>query len=171
MDFMELVKTRRSIRAFEDRPVPARVIETLLTAARWAPSAGNLQPWHFYAVTDPALRRELSQRAYPEAWFGRAPAIIVVCAVAGESAARYGKRGSGLYCLQDTAAAVQNILLAAHSLGLGTCWVGAFDEAACADVLGMPEGRRPVAMIPLGYPAQQPTPRPRKAAADVVTWK
>jgi len=131
-----------------------------LEAARWAPSAGNLQPWKFHIVLNPDIRKELAMAAHGQEFLLQAPAVIAVCALPEQSAKTYGERGRSLYCLQDTAAAVQNILLQAAMLGLASCWVGAFKETAVARALHLKEGEKPVALIPVGYPAG-PMPQDR----------
>ncbi len=166
MDVFEAIFNRRSIRQFRSTAVSEEQLESLLEAARWAPSAGNLQPWIFVVVTSEAARRELAAAAYGQDFVARAPVVIGVAA-APPAGSRYGERGRALYCLQDTAAAVQNILLAAHALGLGTCWVGAFDDEATARALGLGPGERPVALIPVGEPAGAGRSS-RRPLADVV---
>ncbi|MCL6610685.1 MAG: nitroreductase family protein [Peptococcaceae bacterium] len=151
MTLLELIKSRTSVRKFSSRDVPEDMVRAILEAARWAPTAGNLQPWFFYVVRDRALREALASFALNQGFVARAPVCFVVCAEPHRSAGVYGSRGRDLYCIQDTAAAVQNILLAATALGLGSCWVGAFDEEKVRDFLKMPEGRRPVAIVPVGY--------------------
>jgi nitroreductase len=161
--------TRRfSCRRFAADPVPEPVLDELLEAARWAPSAGNLQPWRFLVVRSPAVRRLLAAAAFDQTFVTEAPVTVVVCAVPDESARRYGTRGRTLYCLQDTAAAVENLLLAATAHGLGTCWVGAFDEEAAARALDLDPAWRPVALVPVGRPAEQPHGRRRRPADEVV---
>ncbi len=162
-----IFKRRYSCRRFAPTPLTGSEVEAILDAAVWAPSAGNLQPWRFLVVTSDILRRRLSNAA-GQAFVGEAPVVIVVCAVPRESFPRYGERGTSLYCLQDTAAAVENILLAATELGLGSCWVGAFDEAAAAEALELPAGWRPVAMVPLGRPLEDAGRRSRRARDEVV---
>ena len=164
----ELFTRRFSCRSFTPEPVPAEALDALLEAARWAPSAGNLQPWRFLVVHAEAVRRRLAAAAHDQAFVVEAPVTIVVCAVADESAPRYGARGRTLYCLQDTAAAIENLLLAATAHGLGSCWVGAFDEQAVARALELDPAWRPVAMVPIGRPAEQPTGRRRRPVDDVV---
>lgn len=170
MDFNQLVRTRRSIRAFEAADISTETLARLLEAARWAPSAGNLQPWHFVVVKNKNIRESLVKEAYGLSWLSQAPVLIVVCALSEISAGRYGERGKNLYCLQDTAAAVQNILLAAKNEGLGSCWVGAFDEKACATILGLSDNMRPVVMIPLGIPAQEGSGAKRKPLAEITDY-
>jgi nitroreductase len=167
MDFWHVIESRHSVRAFDASvEVPPETIERLLTAAILAPSAGNRQSWHFYVVHDPVQRLALAAAAYGQSFVSQAPVAIVVCADAEQSAGRYGQRGRDLYCLQDTAAAVEHILLAAVALGLGGCWVGAFDEDQAACALTLPSRHRPVAILPIGKPAvppsQEPITRPRR---------
>jgi nitroreductase len=159
------------VRSFvPDRPVGEEVIAWLLEAARWAPSAGNLQPWRFYVVTSSELRQKLAA-ASRQGFVAQAPVVIVVGAVPEGSAQVYGDRGRYLYCLQDTAAAIQNLLLAATAAGLGSCWVGAFDEAAVHRALGLPPEVRPVALVPLGYTREKPFAPARLPLASVAEWK
>ena len=169
MDVLEAIRGRRSVRAFmSDKDVLEETVETLVDAARWAPSAGNIQPWEFIIVRKPEIKKRLAQAAYNQSFLEEAPVVIVVCADENRSSEGYGQRGRTLYCLQDTAAAIQNIHLAAHSVGLGTCWVGAFKEEEAGEVLKIPQGIRPVALIPVGYPSKFPSPR-RKRPVDKIT--
>jgi len=168
MEVFEAILQRRSIRKFTAEPVSREQLEKLLEAARWAPSAGNLQPWVFVAVTAPETREALAAAAYGQRFVAEAPAVIAVVAAPPDDSP-YGPRGRDLYCLQDTAAAVQNMLLTAHALGLGTCWVGAFDERAAAQVLGLGAGERPVALVPVGVPAREGRSS-RRPQAEVVRW-
>jgi len=172
LDFWEVINRRRSIRAYEsDRPVSQAVIRQLLEAAIRAPSAGNRQPWHFIVVPDEGTKVALASAAYGQRFVAQAPMVIVVCADPERSAARYGARGRDLYSLQDTAAAIENLLLAAVALGLGACWVGAFDERAAASALGLEPHLRPVALIPIGYPAERVAhPTPRRDLQDTVSY-
>ncbi|MDD3824966.1 MAG: nitroreductase family protein [Anaerolineae bacterium] len=154
MDFWQVLEARYSVRRFDPATdVPPETVERILQAAIRAPSAGNRQPWHFYVVRDAALRSGLAAAAFGQEYVAQAPVAIVVCADADQSAARYHERGRELYCLQDTAAAATHILLAAVALGLGSCWIGAFDEGQAAAVLELPSRHRPVAILPIGRPA------------------
>ncbi len=170
MNFEELVKTRRSIRKFLSKEVSDELIMKLLEAARWAPSGGNCQPWHFFVIKSKATLGQISEKVYKGEWITQAPVIIVVCAKPSQSALRYGKRGGELYCIQDTAAAIQNILLCAKSIGLGTCWIGAFNETICSEVLGLGDDLRPVAMIPVGYPVNGASTGSRKPISEIATF-
>ncbi|MFH0778903.1 MAG: nitroreductase family protein [Candidatus Eisenbacteria bacterium] len=164
------IEERWSCRAFESTPLEQETIKRLLGAMLRAPSAGNAQPWHFYVVTNESTRKNLSEAAYGQQFVRQAPVVFVVCVVLSKAQAAYGQRGSSLYCLQDTAAAVENLLLAAESMGLGSCWVGAFDESRAGKVLGLPSHRRPVAMVPVGKPAAPKTRTRRESEEKTVTW-
>ncbi len=170
MDFWQVLENRYSVRAFDpDGEVSPEQVDRLLWAAVQAPSAGNRQPWHFYVVWDEDVRRRLAAAAFGQMFVARAPVAIVVCADAEQSAARYGQRGRDLYCLQDTAAATEHILLAAVALGLGGCWVGAFDESRVARILRLPPRHRPIAILPIGKPAHPPTHRTPRRPPESVT--
>ena len=168
MHIPEMIIERRSIRAFSKRDISEDDVEVLMEAACLAPSAGNRQPWEFVVVRDGANKRRLAEAAYGQYFIAEAPVVFVVCADPGRSASRYGRRGSELYCLQDTAAAVQNLLLTAKANGLGSCWIGAFDESRAAEAIGAPRGVRPIAIVPVGYPAETPSPRPRRRLSEVI---
>jgi nitroreductase len=168
MNVSKAIMGRRSIRAFRSDDVSKEIVEKLLNAARWAPSAGNRQPWEFIVVRKPETKSALAKAALDQGSIEEAPVVIVVCANENRSAERYGDRGRTLYCLQDTAAAIQNILLTAYSLGLGTCWIGAFQEEEARRILKVPEGVRPVAIVPVGFPAENPLARSRRTVNEVV---
>lgn len=167
-DIIDAIKERRSVREFEERDIPDATIGRLLESAHLAPSAGNLEPWKFIVVKQDDIKNKLSSAAYDQDSLCSAPVCIVVCAEPGRSAAKYGQRGSELYCLQDTAAAAQNILLTATGYGLGSCWVGAFDENAVRASLGLDSGLRPVAIIPVGYPGEEVEEIPRRPVDEVT---
>jgi nitroreductase len=167
-DIIDAIKERRSIREFEDREIPDATIGRLLESAHLAPSAGNLEPWKFVVVKQDELKEKLSQAANDQDSINSAPVCVVVCAEPSRSAAKYGERGADLYCLQDTAAAAQNILLTATGYGLGSCWVGDFDEMAVKESLGLDSGLRPVAIIPIGYPGETVDEMPRKSVDEVT---
>lgn len=169
MDLLEAIKGRRSIRAFDPtQEVSPEVVDQLLGAAVWAPSAGNVEPWRFIVVREEATRRGLAGSAYGQSFVSEAPVVIVVAVNLREAQETYRDRGRDLYAIQDTAAAIQNMLLLAHSMGYGTCWVGAFDERAAADLLGLEAALRPVALIPVGVPREAPEPPRRRSLREVV---
>jgi len=171
LEVFEAIKTRRSIRAFTNQEVSEEEVRRLIEAARHAPSAGNIQPWEFIIVRDPQRKRMLAAAALNETFIEEAPVVIVVCADEIQSDGGYGARGVTLYCLQDTAAATQNILLAACALGLGTCWVGAFYEEEVRKVLNVPRGVRPVAIVPVGHPAEKPGPRQKRPITEIIHYE
>lgn len=168
MDVFEAIKGRRSVRSYASREVSDETVEKLIDAARWAPSAGNVQPWEFIIVRSLDIKRKLAAAALNQRFIEEASVVIVVCADEQRSARAYGSRGASLYCIQDTAAAIQNIHLAAYALGLGTCWVGAFREDQASQALRLPPYIRPVAIIPVGYPAEKPQPRPRRSLKEII---
>lgn len=166
----ELFAKRTSVRSYAPTPVPQEVVQHLLEAAIQAPSGGNCQPWHFYVVRNAEVKHRLSVHSYSQKFIEQAPLVIVVCAEAQRSAKKYGERGEELYCLQDTAAAVENILLCAVQHGLGGCWCGAFDEGAVSEAMGLPADRRPVAILPIGYPEGTPRKPRRRPLEEVTTY-
>lgn len=168
-DIFSIIKNRRSVRSYTSDPIPQEHIEQLMEVLRWAPSAGNRQPWHFYFVFANELRNGLAAAAFNQDFISQAPLAVVVCALPGKSASRYGKRGQELYVYQDTAAAVENLLLMATGLNYGSCWVGAFDENRVRLVLGLPEEVRPVAIIPIGKAAENPAPPQRLPQEKIIT--
>lgn len=167
MTFWELIEARRSIREFQDRPVEPEKLEAILRAANRAPSAGNLQAYEIHVFTDPATRQALAVAALGQGFVARVPVVLLFTAHPARSA-KYGRRGAELYCVQDATVAAAYAQLAATALGLATCWVGAFDEAAVRRVASLPAGERPLVILPVGYPAENPPPTPRRALEDLV---
>ena len=171
MDFIELSQSRRSVREYLRKDVSKEDVTKLLKAAQSAPSAGNCQPWHFFVIRDKAIQTEIASKATRQPFIAAAPVVIVVCADVMANKEYYGARGKTLYCIQDTAAAVQNILLCATSLGLGACWCGAFDEKIVSEILALPKERRPVAIVPVGHISDEPLkPVSRMPIDEVVTF-
>lgn len=168
MDVFDAIRSRRSVRAFTKKPVSDSDIEKLVDAARWAPSAGNIQPWEFVIVRDQTIKKGLCKAALNQSIIEEAPVVIVVCTNVKRSEQGYGLRGANLYSLQDSAAATQNLLLAAQAIGLATCWVGAFNEEKAAEVLNTPSGVRPIALIPVGHAAEKPKPSSRRSMSEIV---
>ena len=155
-DIFDCIRESHSIRSFKSEQIPEPTLTRILEAGNMAPSAGNLQPWYFYVVQDTAVRQKLAAAAFDQNQILDAPTVIVIAADPARSNERYGERGAQLYCLQDTAAATQNILLAAEGVGIGACWVGAFDEVKVAEAVEAPPRLRAVAIICLGYSDEQP---------------
>lgn len=170
MNFIELAKSRRSIRSFRSDDVPDKLLFQLLEAAQAAPSAGNCQPWHFYIIKNKSIIKQIREKSCRQAFVASAPVLIVVCADIIKTKERYKKRGIELYCLQDTAAAIQNILLCAQGLGLGTCWCGHFGEKEISEILNLNDEMRPVAIIPIGFPKKEPVRTERRPLEEIATF-
>ncbi len=167
---IETILHRHSCRDFTGGSVPEEHLKTLMECLRSSPSAGNVQPWFFYVVQREEVKKDLARAAFGQNFVAQAAVVFVVCAEPEASEAVYGERGRTLYCLQDTAAAAENLLLAATALGYGSCWTGAFDEQAARRALDIPEHLRPVAMVPVG-PGRPVTRFPgRKAASEVFEF-
>ena len=176
MEVLDAIKSRRSIRRYKTTPVDDKTIEVVLEAARWAPSWANTQCWRFIVVRDTGIKDELgtvlSPRNPATEAVSNAPVVIVACAELGKAGCYRGEptTDKGDWYMFDVALAMQNLVLAAHSLGLGTVFVGAFDAKKAATILGVPEGFCVVAITPLGYPDQDPRPVPRKELSDIVFY-
>lgn len=170
MSFIELAWKRKSIRNFKTDEVPMEKIMLLLDAARSAPSGGNCQPWHFYVIRDAAVKKQIYESSGGQHFISQAPVNIVVCADLERTSVRYGERGRNLYCLQDTAAAIENLLLCAAEQGLAACWCGAFDEKAVSAALNLDQNFRPVAIIPIGYAVNEPPKTPRRSVEEISTF-
>lgn len=167
MEVKEAICQRNSIRSFQDLPVPDETIKELVEYANKAPSAGNLQPRDFIAVNDAELKRQLADAALNQRFIAEAPVVMVVCANL-RRVRPYGKRGEELYCIQDCAAAIENLLLLVEDKGLAACWVGAFNETKVSQLLNLPSHIRPVAIIPIGYPAEKGIHTPRKDLDEIL---
>lgn len=168
MDIFQVFRDRRSIRKYKDTPVEREKIEQILDAARLAPSWKNLQCWRFLVLTE-ADRRGLLLEAFPDDNPGKkaivaAPVLIVVCGDPAESDIENGID----YFAVDVAIAFEHLCLAAHALGLGTCWMGWYNEEQVKRSLGIPGNIRIVGITPLGYPDQEPKPRPRKQLSEIT---
>jgi nitroreductase len=168
LDIFEAIETRASVRDFTVEDVGDDAVKRLLEAAVRAPTAGNLQPWRFFVVRDRRMKRALAEAAWGQSFVEQAPVVLVVTADLDVCAHGYGSRGENLYAVQDTAAAVENILLAVVGEGLGACWVGAFSEEAASAALGLPPGVRPLAMVPVGHPAR-PAAKSRREPFEKYT--
>lgn len=170
MEFSEVLAARRSVRHFNTkRDVTEEDVVALLEAAVVAPSAGNIQPWRFTVVRSAEARERLAS-AMHQRWAAAAPVVIVVSSDPRPCYARYSDRGEGLYSIQDTAAAVENILLAAVDRGLASCWIGAFAEEAVRDAIGLKAPIRPIAVLPVGYSAESATRPQRRPLEEITTW-
>jgi nitroreductase len=170
LDVVECIESRTSIRSFKPDPIDDSTLNEALRVANLAPSAGNLQARDFIVVKNVHTKKLLTAAAYNQDFVKSAPAVIVVCANL-DRIAHYGDRGRTLYCLQDAAAAIQNMMLFLHSKGIGSVWVGAFDERRAAEAVEVPEHIRPVAIVPVGYPTTGGIRRPRLLGEQIVHWE
>jgi len=165
MDVLQLLKTRRSIRVYKDKEIPKELLIQILEAGRWAPTGANLQPWHFIVVTDYETRKEIGNSArfffIKSSHVENAPVLIVLC---------FDKK-KGKYGRYDVTLAGGNMMIMAHSLGLGSCWIGAFDEKRIKEILKIPETVEIVGLITLGYPDENATAPPRIDLNKVVHWE
>ncbi len=165
---IDIIMTRQSCRSFLSEPIDEKDLEIIFKAAIRAPSGGNLQPWSIYFTKNPNIKKQLSEAAYGQEYVRNAPIVIIVCGIPEKSAIKYGERGRTLYYIQDTAAMTQNILLAAHALGYGAVWVGAFDEKQVSHILNLPDGTRPMAIIPIGKAREFSSKTPREPLSSII---
>lgn len=168
-DLFAVIAGRRSVKRFTPQPVEMDKILQVIQAGSLAPSSGNIQNWSFLIVTDTDKIRELYHHTLDQEPFLSAMAAVIVCGDVEYAHSMYGMRGKRLYTVQNCAAAIQNMLLAAHAVGLGACWIGAFDEDKVAVMFNIPSHRhRPQAILLFGYPAEEPDPKERKPLQDIV---
>lgn len=170
MEIFKAIKERRSIRSFQKKDISSGIIDTLADALIWAPSAGNLQARKFFFIKDAKLKKGIVSAALGQSFIAEAPLVIVGCTDARISG-RYGERGVTLYSIQDVAASIMGMMLVAYENGLGTVWVGAFDEGEVFNLLNLPEHLRPVAIVPVGYPIRIPPPPPRVSRREAVEFR
>ena len=156
MKILDAVRERRSIRKFLSKEIPDTIIDDFKEALIWAPSAGNLQARKFYFVKDKRIKEKLAEAALNQSFIAKAPLTIVAC-TDSNIRLHYGERGETIYTIQDVAASVMGMMLVAHEAGLGSVWVGAFNEREVSKILRLPENLRPVAIIPVGYPSSIPS--------------
>jgi len=162
MEFSEVLQRRRSIRAYREERLDAEKLQAVLDAVWLAPSAGDLQAFRIAVVEDAATKSALAEAAHGQAFLTEASAVLVFLADAKRSAAKYANRGRSLFAVQDATIAAVYAQLAATASGLGSCWVGAFDEAAVGRVLALSGELRPIALLPIGKPAEWPERPPRR---------
>ena len=165
---MEAIKTRRSIRKYKSAPVPESLLKDVLNAARLAPSADNAQPWKIIVVMDEQLKLRLAAASNGQKFIAQAPLVLVVCGVPGDAFPTIGGYMSS--DVIDVSIAVDHLTLAAHALGLGTCWIGWFKEEKVREILGVPEDVKVIALTPIGYPDEAPERTPRKNLEELVVY-
>ncbi len=168
MKFFEVLKSRHSIRTYEDKPVEKSKLKKILESANSAPSAGNLQAYEIYVVKDEQKKKMLGEIATNQDWIAEAPVVLVFCSNSSRSSRKYGVRGEQLYSLQDATIAASYAQLVSHASGLGACWVGAFNEKEVLRILGDPKGLIPVVIMPIGYPAEEPEITSRRKLEDIT---
>lgn len=169
MNVFEAIATRRSIRKFTAQDIPMEILGVVLDAGRYAPSAGNVQNWRFVIIKNKENKQKIAEAAMQQMWIAQAPVIILVCAETEKIKQFYGIRGERLYSIQNCAAAIQNMLLTAHSLGLASTWIGAFDETMLRRAAEIPEDIRAQAILPFGYP-DEIVPAPTHYTLDNVCY-
>lgn len=167
-NFDEVLKKRRSIRRFTPTPIPEEALSAIIDAALSGPSAGNLQAFRVVVVRDSVKKARLQAAALGQESVGAAPVVLVFCADGPASAAKYGERGMYLYAVQDATIACTLAWLKAVDLGLSGVWIGAFYEDHVSRILGLPQGVRPVAILPIGYPGEEPSPKSVRPRRELV---
>jgi len=167
MEYFDLINKRYSVRAYKPDPIEETKLQTVLEAARIAPTADNRQPFQLIVVHTAGRETEL-QRIYRREWFTQAPIVICACGVPRLSWVRQDQRR---YLDVDVAIVMDHLILAATNLGLGTCWIAAFNSAAAREVLSLPEEVEPLIFTPLGYPADQPGSKERKPLTELVRYE
>jgi len=168
MEFFETLKARHSVRAYKDKEIEEDKIYQILEAANSAPSAGNLQSYEIVLIRDKERKKKIAAASYNQNFIAQAPIILVFCANIYKSSTKYGERGEKLYALQDATIACSYAQLAATTLGLASCWIGAFDEEKIKKIINAPAHIKPVAILPIGYAAEKPYITSRRKLKDLV---
>ena len=162
VSLLEIILKRRSIRRYKPKPIPEKVLNNILEAGRRAPSAGNRQPWHFIVVTDQEIKRKLSTGTWN--WPIKGSALTIVgCGYIGDS---YARKWSTI----DVTIALENMVIAAEAQGVGSCWIGDFNEKEVKEMLGIPDNFKVVALVSFGYPAEQPSLSVKKPLKEIVSY-
>ena len=168
MDFFEVIKKRHSVRSFDSsKQVTDEQINQILEAGRLAPSAHNLQDWFFVVVKNLEIKSQLVNACLGQTFVSEASVVLIVCSDKHLADTHSARHGPDFFTIQDTAIATQQMWLAITALGLGTCWIGAFDEEEVKRVLHLEKHLQPMAVLPVGYPAEEPTPTPRKKLKEI----
>jgi nitroreductase len=167
MQTLDCIRSRRSVRKFKDRVVEFAKVGSILEAGSLAPSAGNLQDWKFILVLDDKKREQIAEACVHQMWMSEAPVHVVVCSEK-QSGKFYGERGDTYYSIQNCAAVVENMILAANDQGLGSCWVSAFDDKKLRSLLSIPDKVVPQAVVVVGYANEKPKEPPRHSLENVT---
>ncbi len=168
MKVLEVIRNRRSVRKYKDKPIPEEALLRVLEAARLAPSGSNLQPWKFIIVKDKTLKEKLAQASARQFFMAEAPIIIVGCGFPDNCYARMGRYMKSWSV--DVTIALDHLILQAQEEGLGTCWIGAFEEEEIKEIRNVPEGVKILALTPLGYPGEIPPFRGRKSLDEIISY-
>lgn len=168
MDFFEVVKKRHSIRAFKSQKIKEEDLKRIYETINSAPSAGNLQAYEVFVVEDKEILKRLVDASYGQDFISEAPIVLIFCANPDLNIWKYGSRGSNLYSIQDATIACSYAQLAVTALGLGSVWIGAFDEEKVKQILNLSPNLRPVAILPVGYPDETPQPTPRRSLDNLI---
>ena len=167
MDVFTAIRQRNSVRAYKEVDVEEEKLRKILEAARLSPSASNRQEWKFIIVKNKEIRKQLADAALGQSFIGEAPVVIVACATDTEAIMLCGQPAYTV----DVSIACAFMILQAVELGLGSCWIGAFEEDEVKKILKIPDSVRVVAMIPLGYPNQSPSQKFRKGLNRIVCFE
>ncbi len=170
MDILKAVRERRSIRDFQKREISKDLVDKLIDALIWAPSAGNLQARKFYFIKDENIKKKIAAAALKQHFIAEAPLVVIGC-TDSRIAYKYGDRGVNLYSIQDVACSLMGMMLVAHENGLGSAWVGAFHEDIVSNILKLPGYLRPVAIVSIGYPSKIPGPPQRVSKEEAVEFR
>lgn len=169
-DLFATVRHRHSVRKYQaDMPVENEKLNAILEMACAAPSAGDLQAYHIYAITNATQRSAIADAAQDQEFIKDAPLCLVFCSDPQRSADEFASRGETLYAIQDTTIAASYAQLAIVAAGLGSAWVGHFNEQQLIDALSIKKGLHPIAVLTVGYPAELPEISPRRLMNDVIT--
>jgi nitroreductase len=168
MSVLEVIQKRRSVRKYKENPIPEEVLLRVLEAARLAPSGKNFQPWKFIIVKDKALKEKLARASAGQFFIAKAPIIIVGCGFPDNCYARMGRYMKSWSV--DVTIALEHLILQAQEEGLGTCWIGSFEEEEVKAILNVPEEVKVLALTPLGYPDEIPPPRGRKSLDEIISY-
>jgi len=174
MTVNEAIHTRRSIRKFQDKALSRDMVLDLLEAARQAPSGNNAQPWKFIVIEDETLRRKIAEISHNQTWMASAPVYIAACADLGTydlASIKFDEETqefNAKRAIRDTSNSIENLMLRAVELGLGTCWIGWFEQKDIKPLLGVPDSAFVLGVLPVGYPAESPAARPRRPLEDSV---
>jgi nitroreductase len=164
MNVFDAITKRKSVRAYLDKPVEKEKLLKVLEAAHLAPSAGNRQEWRIVVVTDAALRKKLASEATRHSFIGEAPIILACCAADTDHVMPCGLKSFAI----DVAIAIDHMTLAAVEEGLGTCWIGGFDQSVVKKTLGIPDEVQVVELLPLGYPVDESAVTKNRMALDEI---